>query len=68
MLDDVAAGGVAARVAEPLAGLHTAHDARRVVNATEAARPFGGLHVCGVPRGGGEGCVLICWLPQSFDH
>ena len=53
VLDDVAAGGIPARVTEPLARLHAAHDARRVVNATETACPFGSLRVCGIPRGRG---------------
>lgn len=60
----MATGGVSARVAEPFARLHAAHDTRRIVNATEAARPFRSLHVCAMPRGvgggGGKGGVRLC--------
>lgn len=46
VLNDVAARGIAARVAEPFAGLNAPHDARRVVDATETTRPLRSLHIC----------------------
>ena len=48
----MAPGGVAARVTEPLPRLDATHDARRVVNAAEAARPFWSLHICATTREG----------------
>lgn len=46
VLDDVTTRSVTARVAEPFSRLHTTHDARRVMNAAETARPFRSLDVC----------------------